>query len=710
MARRRILASIICLTIFAIPTLSAQQTTWEQPVADTTDQTAQAYREFIAPTLHVMSQSYGDSVVLRWAPSNAPSWRAYNRIGYIVERALIDTNDTGPIVFERLTPAPIKPWTLEEWRQRTRPDQQFAAIAAQCLYGRLSIPKPNTVESILDAASELENRYGFALFAADCDAFAATGLGLRFVDRTVKVGQTWAYRIFPAYQDSLFSLDTVYHVVDVTPYKPWPPVLELSAEGSDRQITLRWKNFPMGGYTGFNVYRAGPDKRRQKLNVSPIVPATPRTWTKRVEPWFDDTTAQWNVEYTYEVRGITPFGEEGEPALITASLRDRTPPPMPVLKKPILYGLTMVRLEWEIKEVPDLAGFLVFKSDKPTSDWRPLHMQPLPREQRAFLDTLADPLFPHYVVVAIDTAGNRSDYLPLYVDIHDTLPPAPPTGVRGTIDTSGVVRLEWNLGTERDLLGYRVLWANDTTHEFSQRTNLVWEDTVFYDTVAINTLTEYVYYRVVAVDNRYFHSDPSPIVAIKRPDVVPPVAPIFTDVRSYEDRVVLTWNPSTSSDAVKQILYRRVENDTAWKVIAELANQTMQYTDTAVAPRTKYSYTLEAIDRSGLHSERALPVQGRPYGSALVKPLDRLQAVYDTTGGVVVMEWQYLQPPQEKYWYVIYRAVDHHPLQQYRAVDASERRFIDRELVGAGRYRYTVRVMTPVEQSPMSEEVEVIVP
>lgn len=672
---------------------------------DTTDPTVQHYRELIAPMLHVRAQSYGDSVVLRWAPSNAAAWRAYNRIGYIVERMLIDTTETGPLRIERLTQTPLKPWTLEEWRQRTRPDQQYAAIAAQCLYGTLSIPKPNTVESLLNAATELENRFGFALFAADCDVHAANGLGLRWVDRNVRLGQTWAYRVFPAYQDSMFMMDTAYIVVDVTPYKPWPPVLDLTAEGTDRQITLRWKNFPMGGYTGFNIYRTGPDRKRQKLNNTPIVPATPRTWTQRVEPWFDDTTAQWGIEYTYEVRGISPFAEEGEPANIRAGLRDRTPPPPPVFKKPIIYGLTMVRLEWEIKETPDLKGFFVMKSNKPDKEWRLMTPEPLPATQRAYLDTIADPDFPHYAVVAVDTAGNVSDYLPTYVDIHDTIPPAPPTGVRGTIDTNGVVRLEWNLGTERDLLGYRVLWANDTTHEFSQRTNLVWEDTVFYDTVAINTLTDYVYYRVVAVDNRYFHSDPSPIVAIKRPDVVPPVAPIFTDVRSYEDRIVLTWNPSTSTDAVKQLLYRRVENDTAWKVIGELPNQTSQYVDTAVAPRTTYSYTIVAIDKSGLHSERALPVQGRPYGRAELSPVDQVQATYDSTQGVVVLVWQYPQPPQEKYWYVIYRAVDHHPLQQYRAVEARERRFVDRELVGHGQYRYAVRVMTPLGQSPLSEEV-----
>jgi hypothetical protein len=89
------------------------------------------------------------------------------------------------------------------------------------------------------------------------------------------------------------------------------------------------------------------------------------------------------------------------------------------------------------------------------------------------------------------------------------------------------------------LLGYRVLWANDSTHEFSSRTNEIWMDTTFVDTVSLNTLTRNVYYRIVAVDTRYHHSAPSDILELVRPDVVPPVAPIFTDVYVTETSVAL---------------------------------------------------------------------------------------------------------------------------------------------------------------------------
>jgi hypothetical protein len=47
------------------------------------------------------------------------------------------------------------------------------------------------------------------------------------------------------------------------------------------------------------------------------------------------------------------------------------------------------------------------------------------------------------------------------------------------------------------------------------------------------------------------------------------------------------------------------------------------------------------------------------------------------------VEWDYpTVPPKERYWFVAYRAVDHHPLMQLEAVEPTVLRFEDRRLVG----------------------------
>ncbi|UII23989.1 hypothetical protein [Fulvivirga ligni] len=37
-------------------------------------------------TLYVATQSYGDSVVVRWAPGSTHLWKVANKVGYYVER------------------------------------------------------------------------------------------------------------------------------------------------------------------------------------------------------------------------------------------------------------------------------------------------------------------------------------------------------------------------------------------------------------------------------------------------------------------------------------------------------------------------------------------------------------------------------------------------------------------------------------------------
>ena len=91
--------------------------------------------------LGLIARADRDSIVLRWAPTKPGAWIIANRIGYQVERVRIQASgalDTAGFV--RLTSAPLKPWTREEWLQKSPHDDQFAAIALQALHGRAFIP------------------------------------------------------------------------------------------------------------------------------------------------------------------------------------------------------------------------------------------------------------------------------------------------------------------------------------------------------------------------------------------------------------------------------------------------------------------------------------------------------------------------------------------------------------------------------------------
>ena len=164
--------------------------------------------------IEIISRTSSDSVVLRWAPNKAGAWIIANQIGYVIDRAVLDPNKAiTPEDYVRLNSNTIKPLELEVWKQSTNEDNMFSAIAAQALYGKLFNPTPlnsGELNVLKNAADELSNRYSFSLFAADNDAFTAQALGLRFVDKNVKLGAKYVYRIYLAEQTNQYKIDTSY--------------------------------------------------------------------------------------------------------------------------------------------------------------------------------------------------------------------------------------------------------------------------------------------------------------------------------------------------------------------------------------------------------------------------------------------------------------------------------------------------------------------
>lgn len=664
--------------------------------------------------LALVARADRDSVVLRWGISTAGGWITGNKAGYLVERVTFKA-DGNPErrTPERLTAVPLTPWPLEEWKRRSPRDNTYAAIAAQTLYGKTFIPRAmdeKAMNALKNAADELSNRYSFAHFVADNDALTAEGLALRFVDRSVRSGGKYLYRVFPAAKDSTYSLDTAYVLVDAIAFEQAGAPPGLSATGLEGRIELEWKDPEGLSYSGYYVSRSEDGGRTFKqLTKTPLVTVTPDGATEKAHPRFLDTSVVNYLKYKYRVCGVTPFAERSKPATVESYGRDLTAPPPPLARIPKQLSKNSVLLEWEMQTPPgDLAGFVIARSANSLTGFARITGTPLPPAARRFVDPQASEDEPYYLIGALDTAGNMSRSLPVYSILIDSLPPAVPKGLQGTIDTNGVVRLHWRLGPERSILGYRVLWSNDPAHEFSQATPEPVRDTTFVDTVNVNTLSRYVFYRIAAVSTRFAHSEMSPVLALRRPDRFPPEAPVFNNYLVSDSTVWLSWFGSTSNDVAYERLQRRTAGVADWKTIATLRGRQTDFTDRAVAKRTVYEYKIEAVDSSGLVSRAPSSLFARPFDSGARPGPQGLQGSYTMARKSVVLRWLFSATQSEKFWFVVYRAYGSGGLIKYSSVAQKERGFEDRGLVGPGKYRYAIRVITEKGgESVLSPGVEV---
>jgi len=232
--------------------------------------------------------------------------------------------------------------------------------------------------------------------------------------------------------------------------------------------------------------------------------------------------------------------------------------------------------------------------------------------------------------------------------------------------------------------------ANAADHTFSPRSPGLLADTTFTDSLSLQTLNEHVYYRVVAFDKNRNPSVYSDQLELRKPDKVPPIPSVFLDFRVSDTTVGMRWVPSTSHDAVAQLLYRRTRGDSAWTEYARLDKTTSTFTDKKVSRQTWYEYTLVAVDDAGLRSARSFPLNVRVSDSGVRKKINAFAAKTAAEG--VQLSWQY--PVSEGVRYQLYRSYNGSGLLMYKSLPAANLSFTDKGLL-KGKYEYALKAVYP---------------
>ncbi|MBK8111194.1 MAG: hypothetical protein IPK46_13085 [Saprospiraceae bacterium] len=120
----------------------------------------------------------------------------------------------------------------------------------------------------------------------------------------------------------------------------------------------------------------------------------------------------------------------------------------------------------------------------------------------------------------------------------------------------------------------------------------------------IRTLTEHIYYKIVAVDNNYNYSSYSKMLELERPDIVRPAVALIADFEKTDEGVLLKWVNSTSKDVVGHSIYRTENpNNIEWTQVYTCTNLSQTtWVDENVKPMTTYYYKIHAFDEAQLQS------------------------------------------------------------------------------------------------------------
>jgi hypothetical protein len=639
-----------------------------------------------------------DSVLLRWAPTTSEAWTYGNRHGYMVVRYTV-ARDSQLIKPELriLTPAPLQPAPLAAWEKPALADK-YAAVCAQAIYGstfKVSVNAAKEIAAIYERVREQENRFSFALFSADQSFTAAQLSALAFIDRDVKRNEQYLYRVMCAVPTEVARVDTGFVFADPMAIPSLPPPMEMAGEFSDKGVVLSWNSeLTKRYYTSYVVERSVDQAPFAPLSDLPYL--QPETDANRNDKrtYKTDSLPDNRQEVRYRVLGRTPFGELGPPS---DTVQGRGVPRLDLF--PVIDSVAAIlgntgAVHWHVVQaVVPLAKVLLQRA--PT-DQGPFALLDSVRgkSQGTFLDRKPLPSN-YYRIIAYDTAGRSVASLNYFVGLIDSIPPAIPTGLRGRVDTTGLVYLRWHPNSDADLLGYRIFRANFEKAEYIQVNRGFETDTIFADRVTLNTLHAPVFYRIAAVDKHYNESAYSQVVQLKRPDIIPPEPPVIADFRSSTTGIWLAWQPSASEDVVRYDLYRRKTGDAQFAKLAAYpaADTAHKHADTTALAGTLYEYTLVAIDSAGLESRPCKPLRAKRVDSGLRPAIQYVWAEVDRENNRVRLRWRYDQPGVQRF--LVYRAMVQNgkpePQRLLKTVTPTAREWMDANVKISNTYTYLVQ-------------------
>lgn len=642
-------------------------------------------------SIQVIVRVQKDKILLRWASSDALAWKKLNKYGYQLERYTVTrdnktlANPEKVILAKELKPEPIENW------EKMIDENDNAAIIAQALYGEtFGIEGVNQLQSIVNLSEENEQRFTFSLFAADKDFEMAKKAGWGFEDKTALKNEKYLYRVSSNVPKEELDIKYGGVFVGLKEYEDLPKPIDFTAHFADRSAMLSW-NFKIlaHAYGSYYVERSLDKIHFERITNKPYTSMNQENENNN-RIFYVDSIAN-SKQYSYRIQGISAFGELGPYSEIVSGSGKSVLKFVPHLTVKDFKDDKTVTLTWVFDAEGDseISGFELNRSDADDDKYTTVIKNIPPKNRTVTYDKLASTNY--FTITALGKQGSKRTSFPMLVQPVDSIPPVKPVNLKGVIDSLGVVKLSWDANKEKDLMGYRIYKAYNPNEEFSQLTVSPNVNNKYEDNVIIKSLNSKVYYKIIAVDTHYNMSPFSEVLIVKKPDVIPPTSPIFTNYEIKEGIVLLEWINSQSEDAVSHQLYRKENEQKDWQLILDTKEKLETYQDKNITEGGTYRYAIYAKDESHLVSNPSPEVAVFVPVSSVMPAIKGFYAQPNTISNSIDLSWEYKATGVESF--EIYKATAEEPLQLMQMVTAQTKKLSDTNITINTTYKYAIRAL-----------------
>lgn len=649
--------------------------------------------------INMIARYTNNEVQMRFFPDKKAVLYLGIKHGFNIERAVIEPNIDAIENLNFKVIGTTKAYSEAQWKEvvsKSSAEVQHDLELAKDFYDAIDEKKGSSfnfdkgIKQMKEQKSAEDFEYLIFVMNAIKNKEVAKALGLDYVDKTTVKNEKYIYRVSLVKQPKLYKVVGTPFLLEANKEKKVER--KIYVKPGDTKLSFMWEEKDM--VSGALVERKNEITGKwEMLTKAPIY-----TLGNTIRNGFKDEGLTNYKTYKYRFYGYTPFGEKVMFGEAEGMPKDLMPPKKPIIKSGKHTKPNEVTIKWDVQKPldDDLKGFIVARGEKNKGKFSILHKNLLSINTRSYIDkTFKKHATNYYVVQAIDTAGNVSSTMPVFVTLIDSIPPKKPKFLKGKIDSLGVVTLDIVKNKEKDLMGYRLFRANSDKHEFSViREGFDDNDSIpkpiqiqFKDTVTLNSLTPYIYYRVKALDQNFNQSEFSDILKVKRPDKIAPTTPVFKNVIVRKEEVELHFALSKSMDVVEQTIYRKQKFDEPWKAISILKNDQKQYIDKNVEQGVKYLYSLRAKDDSDNYSKYAVAVFAKPFDNGVRPIVENLKI--ESNKKQISLRWSYPEKYKDAY-FVIYKKDKKGNLIQYKNTQNK----LFEEKVKNGVFSYAVKAFT----------------
>ena len=466
------------------------------------------------------------------------------------------------------------------FHQYTNPDAQPPTVPGGLTATASSSPLQVTVA--WNASTDNVGVTGYTIRRNGAVLTSVSGSTLSYVDTTVASVATYSYTVDAS--DAAGNHSAQSSPATVTTPDTVPPTVPTGLKAnpvSSGEVDLSWSaSSDNVAVTGYTLYRNG----------------SALTTTVATATSFADTTVTPTTTYTYTVDAFDAAGNHSAQSsgvsATTPGVPDTQPPSIPSGVAANAGPVGEVDVSWSgSTDNVAVTGYTVYRNGTVLGT--------VSASSLAYADkTAAGSTTYSYTVDAFDAAGNHSSQsAAASITTPDWTPPTTPTGLTASAVSSGEVDLSWSASSDNVAVTGYTVYRNGSVLITTPATTTSFADT----TVAPTTTYTYTVDAFDAAGNHSARSSGASATTPGVPDTQPPSIPTGVAANAGPaGEVDVSWSASTDNVAVTG--YTVYRNGT---VLGTVPAASLAYADKTVAASTAYSYTVDAFDAAGNHSNQS---------------------------------------------------------------------------------------------------------